>query len=588
MEEVKVGGQEAVRGARACCERELGHVKRRSKMANSRVRANMSADEQEEKAIKTVKTASGLSCFERCLLQVQEPVALPAGAPGDEYRALSVKFLSTQFLQDVTVSVDDKVYDIEPRLRQLGKNTVCPRDQRMGAAYVDVATDANAGTANFMLSYTWGYRVHDIVASLVSFCERTGRRTEDVRVWICCLCVNQHRVKEMQAAGDKISFEAFASTFHGKVVKIGHVLSMLTPWDSPLYITRLWCIFELAMATEDPDVTITFVLPGDQEEKFEASLVQGSGLVSMSKIFENLGNVRVETAKASYDEDRRNILKKVAPGVDIDDAPALARACIAYNRTVVEQLQKWFIDCAFRSVRKQMEAGQLTATTQLVCGQVVQLANVLGSAHVAKAEPLVDTAVQVSKASGLVDNVPYCLILRNKGTILRYRKEYPKAMVIYDEVKSKMEALGETDSKDYADVLQVIAICYGAQGDYVKALEVAEQTKAGYIRAGLKDSADYANVVKSSGMTRFFQGDYSGAIAAYEESKRIFESIGKKNPWYYDLLLQMAKLHVQGSNIAEADALLQEAKVGLEGLGLLDGIHYRNVLAEIERIKPMS
>ena len=147
-----------------------------------------------------------------------------------------------------------------------------------------------------------------------------------------------------------------------------------------------------------------------------------------------------------------------------------------------------------------------------------------------------------------------------------------------------MEALDETDSKDYADMLQVIAICYGAQGEYVKALEVAEQTKAGYIRAGLKDSADYANVIKSSGITCFLKGDHPSAMAAYEESKRIFESVGKNNPWYYDLLLQMAKLHVQGSNIAEANTLLQEAKVGLEGLGLFDGIHYQNVLAEIERI----
>lgn len=513
-----------------------------------------------------------------------EPGALPGGAPGDEYRALSVKFLSTQFLEDLAVSADDKVYDIEPRLRRFGENTVCPRDQRIGAAYVDVAADANAGTADFMLSYTWGYLVRDIVASLLSFCEQTGRRSEDVRVWICCLCVNQHRVKEKQAACDKISFEEFASTFYLKVVKIGRVLSMLTPWDSPLYITRLWCIFELAMAINDPDVTITFVLPRDQELAFEASLIQDSGLVSMSKIFENLGNVRVETARASYEEDRRNILMKVAPGVDIDDAPALARACVAYNRAVVEKMQNWFVDSVLQTVRKQMAAGQLTATTQLVCGQVVQLANILGSAHVTKAEPLVDEAIQISKASGLTDNVPYCLIVRNKGTILRYRKKYQEAMVVYEEAKGKMEALGETDSKDYADMLQVIAICYGAQGEYVKALEVAEQTKAGYIRAGLKDSADYANVIKSSGITCFLKGDHPSAMAAYEESKRIFESVGKNNPWYYDLLLQMAKLHVQGSNIAEANTLLQEAKVGLEGLGLFDGIHYQNVLAEIERI----
>jgi hypothetical protein len=36
---------------------------------------------------------------------------------------------------------------------------VCPRDGRVGAAYVDAVDDPYAGLATHMLSYTWGYEV---------------------------------------------------------------------------------------------------------------------------------------------------------------------------------------------------------------------------------------------------------------------------------------------------------------------------------------------------------------------------------------------------------------------------------------------
>ena len=51
-----------------------------------------------------------------------------------------------------------KVYEIEPSvIRGLSKDCICPADGEAGSAYIDAIADQSVGTADYMLSYTWGY-----------------------------------------------------------------------------------------------------------------------------------------------------------------------------------------------------------------------------------------------------------------------------------------------------------------------------------------------------------------------------------------------------------------------------------------------
>ena len=159
------------------------------------------------------------------------------------------------------------MYDIEPKIRELSKQ-ICPRDQREGAAFVDVAPDPYAGRATMMLSYGWGYKVIDIIRALKAYCDRNKLDPREVRVWICCLCINQHRVKEAQKRGDTIPFEEFEKAFRSRVHAIKHVLALLSPWASPLNLSRVWCITELYIADGTAGVALDFILPPSEERAF--------------------------------------------------------------------------------------------------------------------------------------------------------------------------------------------------------------------------------------------------------------------------------------------------------------------------------
>ncbi|CAE7191373.1 unnamed protein product, partial [Symbiodinium microadriaticum] len=125
------------------------------------------------------------------------------------------------------------------------------------AAYVDCLQGADeAASASFMLSYTWGYKMGDIMDTLTQYCRDANLDPKRTYTWMCCFCINQHRVKETEAAGETVPFEEFKKAFGDRVKGIGKIVAMMAPWKDPFYIKRVWCDFEMYTATSEKQATV--------------------------------------------------------------------------------------------------------------------------------------------------------------------------------------------------------------------------------------------------------------------------------------------------------------------------------------------
>jgi len=115
--------------------------------------------------------------------------------PGHLLRGVSAAFMLGVFLLEVVahgLSRDSNVHEVEPEvIRGKGKDVQCPRDGKLGAAYVDCVPNGQAGLASVMLSYSWGYTTGDIADTLQEFCRTSGRCAKSTFFWVCCLCINQ-------------------------------------------------------------------------------------------------------------------------------------------------------------------------------------------------------------------------------------------------------------------------------------------------------------------------------------------------------------------------------------------------------------
>mmetsp|Transcript_176665 Transcript_176665/g.566497 ORF Transcript_176665/g.566497 Transcript_176665/m.566497 type:complete len:528 (+) Transcript_176665:122-1705(+) len=290
------------------------------------------------------------------------------GNMGDPMRALSVHYLCTEFVELVweadlagSGSCSSSMQEIEEHVVQLyGSSHVCPRDGRLGCAFVDLVESENcAGAATHMLSYTWGYSLQSITDALSTYCARSGLDPQRTYVWMCVFCINQFRVRESKAAGHDVSFEDFSSEFSNRVQNIGHVLSLMEPWQAPKNLSRAWCVYELFMAMDEPGCKLDLLMLSSCESSFATAF---NDRAEDSGMWESISKVCLEKADASVDSDKEHIVRLVQQGVGIE----------ALNFRVRSKLRSWFVDIAHNHALSRLRSGTLDEAAQ-TCTDVARL-----------------------------------------------------------------------------------------------------------------------------------------------------------------------------------------------------------------------
>jgi Tetratricopeptide repeat len=270
------------------------------------------------------------------------------------FHAPSVHYLQTTFLEEVlaagyskssTINDIENLRDSKPGvIRRKGLEVICLNDSQKGAAYVDcLAGEDNVGYATHMLSYSWGYTVGDIVDTLVDFCATNDLNPKRTYIWICCLCVNQHRV-----VGATLDTSGFVQVFGKRVQQIGHILCIMAPWQSPQYLTRVWCIFEL-YTTNQCGCKVSIVMPPEQNLLLEKELL-GDHYNCVEIMFKALSNTKVQNAVASLEHDQKTILGIIGSSTGYE----------VLNRKVNDLLRAWIQAAIALSVNKREDTNDIS------------------------------------------------------------------------------------------------------------------------------------------------------------------------------------------------------------------------------------
>merc|ERR1712226_1402085 len=115
---------------------------------------------------------------------------------------------------------------------------------------------------------------------------------------------------------------------------------MMSPWNDPAYIKRVWCDFEMYTATHLQQ-EIVIALPPRQESDFRAALLSGG----LGEVWRALGSVKVEHADASVQEYKERILNLIEKGPGFHHL----------NVAVAEKLQGWIVQASEGYFQEQLE-----------------------------------------------------------------------------------------------------------------------------------------------------------------------------------------------------------------------------------------
>mmetsp|Transcript_63049 Transcript_63049/g.112030 ORF Transcript_63049/g.112030 Transcript_63049/m.112030 type:complete len:651 (-) Transcript_63049:90-2042(-) len=432
---------------------------------------------------------------------------------GHELRGVSVHHLNSTLMKSVHTAGQDrhaKVYEIEPTvIRPTSQDSICPRDFQKGAAYVDVIRGKeHAGLSTFMLSYTWGYAIGDIVDTLVQHCHDKCFGPAEVFVWMCCLCINQHRVKEAQAAGQVIPFERFEAEFGSRVCGIGQIVAMMSPWHSPFYLKRVWCNFEMYTAVAKRDqVEMNIVMPPHEMEDFRQALLENTGI---DRVWKACNGVRVEDAQASIPNDRDRILEMIRTGPGFD----------VMNSTIVKHLQTWMVDCSEGYLRQNLATENLDTDSKLkLCSTVNKMLRNIGKQS--QAESILAEALRIHEQAGTLESLEGADLLRQIGILRRRDFQHAEALELFEKAQRIHERTSTMETDKGALLLLNLGLVRAEQEEYSTALSVYQQAMEVAVKADLVRTNIGSMILRESAFAKESLGDLQGARADYSESLQI-------------------------------------------------------------------
>ena len=545
-----------------------------------------------------------------------------------EFRAVSVHHWSKQIIEQAEekfLSREAKVYDLEEHvIRPKGKDVICPRSVKekkikKGAAYVDCVHGAdNVGLAVVMLSYTWGYSIGDIASGLEEYCAQRKLDPKRIYTWICCLCINQHRVKEAQDANESIPFEDFQKAFGDRVSGVGRIVALMTPWRDPTYIKRVWCDFELytCMMHRDKDCQVAVTMPAAQKDDLIKNLCSGLGIDEMWK---TLADLDVQQAQATYPEDKAMIMSIIekSPKMDFHSV----------NSAVSKYLQTWIVHTceehlhtmlterssttAMEKVMLQLNVGSLLrkigrddmsdraakylsaaseALTRLEAQDPqnvpdvktrVKLLHQLGCAqlqqgHKSEAKQSFHDAEKFVKDNehDLLKSLDSVQLMMDMGAFHRKYKDNKKAAEYLEKAQSICDELGDQVPKlTRAELLRQVGDTKRRDEEYLPALVDLRKAQKLYQEVGCMDTPEGADLLVSIGVCLVeyrkeeeAQGvsdwlQVSDPLKVYQEARRIRELTSTlESPAGAKLLTSIGSVHRDREAWAEAKKHLEHAK----------------------------
>lgn len=144
-----------------------------------------------------------------------------------------------------------------------------PRTASKRVAYVDLLEGEHMddGTpavdqATCFVSHAWSTDFLDLCECTIAWAKARGGEQVPY-VWLDVFAVNQHQ-------GD-MPPEWWDTTFRAAVGALGHTLLVLTPWDKPVAVSRVWCLWEI-LCTVDQGCELTVLMPEREKRAFVEAL----------------------------------------------------------------------------------------------------------------------------------------------------------------------------------------------------------------------------------------------------------------------------------------------------------------------------
>jgi len=201
----------------------------------------------------------------------------------------------------------------------LGADILCPRDGKPGCALVDwIDPDERREQTHFM-SWTWQYCLMQVRSALEMYQASSSPAVvpADVFFFMCFFVNNQHRILLEKSITGSADLE---NVFERNLKRIGRMVAVLDTWNQPVYLGRVWTVYEQYMAST-LHIPVCFVMPEDATELLNQEMVSHPD-TGINHVARAVSRIDSERARAWTKEDEdyvKDLIRKKVGFQHVDE-----------------------------------------------------------------------------------------------------------------------------------------------------------------------------------------------------------------------------------------------------------------------------
>ncbi len=181
---------------------------------------------------------------------------------------------------------------------EVSERFVKQQTKASGVSYSEMMRKAgNPGVmkANAFISHAWRYRFLDVVDALR---HHFGLEADEVVIWFDLFSNNQNDTEE-------IEFQWWCGTFQHSIKEIGRTVAVFLPWQNPIPLTRVWCLWEMFIS-QMTKVRFEIAMSPEEEIRFTEAIANDPDAFNRM-----LTNIDVEKSDAMKLSDKEQIFKVI-------------------------------------------------------------------------------------------------------------------------------------------------------------------------------------------------------------------------------------------------------------------------------------
>lgn len=395
--------------------------------------------------------------------------------------------------------------------------------------------------ATVFVSHAWKYLFIELFECVKAQYEFSVEK-DSAFFWIDIFVVNQHPSSSSVVRDSKW----FAEAFKGAIQAIGLTFLVLLPWQSPMPLTRSWCLWEI-YSTLNGGTSLIIKLPASQEAEFIKVLTNkfDEVVLSMSKI-------DLRKSEAFIEADRLMIYEAVetAPG-----------GFTEVNSRIHDRLRLWLSDTGKKALAmlRSNSDDSLSAETLLLMNSLAKL--LFNQSRLEESQQLYEEALRGRRSLLGEAHSDTLKTMTSFAHVLRAQKKFVDAEKMYRQTLGlQQQTFGDAHLDTYstknhlANLLRAQDRLEEAESLYVEALGGRREILGSKHADTLISLNGLALLYKQSG--RFLEAEE--ILKEVLETQR--ETLGNHHP---DTLWTMNNL---GDLLRAAGKLLEAKEVYIEAL----------------------